>query len=108
MDELFKNEFVILDGAMGTMLQRAGLPAGAMPEIYTLEHPEILESIHRAYIEAGSQIAYSNTFSTNSYKLKDSGHTVEELVFASVSAAKRAAEDRALVALDVGPIGEML
>ena len=108
MDELFKNEFVILDGAMGTMLQRAGLPVGMLPELFTLEHTEILESIHRAYIDAGSRIAYANTFSSSAYKLKGSGHTVEEVISASVAAAKRAANGRVPVALDVGPIGEML
>ncbi len=108
MDELFKSEFVILDGAMGTMFQRAGMPTGVLPEIYTLGHPEILESIHRAYIEAGSKLAYANTFSSNAYKLKDSGHTVEEVIGASVFAAKRAASGKVPVALDIGPIGEML
>lgn len=93
---------------MGTMLQRAGLPIGVLPELYTLEHPEILENIHRAYIEAGSRMAYTNTFSTNAHKLLGSGHTVNEVVFASVSAAKRAAAGKAHVALDIGPIGEML
>ena len=108
MDGLFKNEFVILDGAMGTMLQRSGQPAGMLPELFTLENPDILENIHRAYIEAGSQIAYSNTFSTNAYKLKGRGHTVEEVVSASVAVARKASEGRAVVALDIGPIGEML
>ncbi len=108
MEDLFKSEFVILDGAMGTMLQRSGLPAGMLPELFTLEHPEILENIHRQYIKAGSRIAYANTFSTNAYKLKGSGHTVDEIVSASICAAKRAAEGKAVVALDVGPIGEML
>lgn len=108
MDRLFEKEFVLLDGAMGTMLQRAGLPAGVLPELFTLEHPEILESIHRAYLDAGSSIAYTNTFSSNAHKLSGSGHTVEEVISASVSVAKKAAEGRALVALDIGPIGEML
>ena len=108
MDKLFDSEFVILDGAMGTMLQRAGLPAGKMPELFTLEHPEILETIHRAYIDAGSKIAYTNTFSSNAHKLSGSGHTVEEVIAASVSVAKKAAVGKALVALDIGPIGEML
>jgi len=93
---------------MGTMLQRAGLPAGLLPELYTLEHPEILENIHRAYIEAGSRLAYTNTFSTNAHKLSGSWYTVEQVVSASVAAAKKAAADKALVALDIGPIGEML
>lgn len=108
MDKLFNDEFVILDGAMGTMLQRAGLPVGVIPEIYTLEHPEILESIHRAYIEAGSKIAYTNTFSSSAHKLSGSGHTVDEVVTASVTVAKKATDGKARVALDIGPIGEML
>jgi len=108
MDKLFSEEFVILDGAMGTMLQRAGLPVGQLPELFTLEHPEILEDIHRAYIEAGSKIAYTNTFSSNAHKLFGSGHTVDEVISASVAVAKKATDGKALVALDIGPIGEML
>ncbi|MEA4895963.1 MAG: homocysteine S-methyltransferase family protein [Oscillospiraceae bacterium] len=108
MDELFKNEFIILDGAMGTMLQRSGLPVGMLPELFTLEHPDILEGIHRAYIEAGSDVIYSNTFSSNAHKLRGSGHTVEEVISASVLTAKRASGGRVPVALDLGPIGEML
>ncbi len=108
MDKLLDNEFVILDGAMGTMLQRAGLPVGSLPELFTLKHPEILESIHRAYIDAGSKIAYTNTFTSNAHKLMGSGHSVEEVICASVSVAKKAAAGRALVALDIGPIGEIL
>ena len=108
MDKLFNEEFVILDGAMGTMLQRAGLPVGCLPELFTLEHPEILENIHRAYIEAGSRLSYANTFSSNAHKLSGSGHTVDEVISASVTVAKKAAEGKALVALDIGPIGEML
>lgn len=108
MDKLFKDEIVILDGAMGTMLQAAGLPLGCLPEVFTFEHPEILEGIHKAYIEAGSSIAYTNTFSSNAHKLSGCGHSVEELITAAVSTAKKAAEGRAAVALDIGPIGELL
>lgn len=108
MDKLFNDEFVILDGAMGTMLQRAGLPVGCLPELFTLEHPEILESIHKAYIKAGSKIVYTNTFSSNAHKLSGSGYSVDEVISSSVSIAKKAANGKALVALDIGPIGEML
>lgn len=93
---------------MGTMLQRSGLPAGMPPELFTLEHPDILESIHRSYIDAGCKIVYTNTFGSNAHKLAGSGHTVGEVITASVAAAKRAAENRVPVALDIGPIGEML
>ena len=108
MDRLFDSEFVILDGGMGTMLQRAGLPAGCIPEVFTLEHPEILENIHRSYYDAGSRIAFANTFSCNSRKLSASGYTVQELVSASVAAARRGTGGRAKIALDVGPIGELM
>ena len=53
---------VLLDGGMGTMLQARGLPVGAAPETAALEHPEWLREIHSAYLDAGSQIVYANTF----------------------------------------------
>ena len=108
MDKLFDTEFVILDGGMGTMLQRSGLPAGVIPEVYTLQNPQVLESIHRAYYDAGSRIAYTNTFNTNAKKLVGTGYTVEQLVSASVAAARRGTDGKAKIALDVGPIGELM
>ena len=101
-------ELTILDGAMGTMLQAAGLGLGERPELYGMEHPETVENIHRAYVEAGSQIIYANTFGANAHKLAGTGHTVEEVITANVSAARRVAGDQIKVALDVGPIGELL
>ena len=53
---------------MGTMLQAKGLPVGATPELTALEHPEWLLDIHRAYVEAGAQILYANTFGANREK----------------------------------------
>ncbi len=108
MERFFEEEFVILDGGMGTMLQKAGIPAGCIPELFTLEHPEILEGIHAAYYEAGSRIAYTNTFNISSKKLYGTGHTVQELINASVSAVKRGTNGNAKIALDVGPIGELM
>ena len=72
---LFKNgEIVLLDGAMGTMLQRSGLKPGELPELVALTRPELLESIHRQYIDAGSQVVYANTFGANRLKLAGTGH----------------------------------
>ncbi len=107
---------LILDGAMGTMLQGAGMPVGVRPEVYGLEHPELLEELHRRYIEAGSRVIYSNTFGANARKLRGSGYTTQEVAAANVAAAKRAADgwnrahdgDRVSVALDVGPTGELM
>ncbi len=103
------NQLTLLDGAMGTMLQQAGVPMGKVPEELNVTHPDTIIGIHRAYIESGAQIIYANTFSANRYKLSHSQYTVEELVSAGVDNAKKAAEgSSALVALDIGPIGEML
>ena len=98
-----------LDGAMGTMLQRAGMKPGQTPELLALTDPELLTGIHRQYVEAGSQIVYANTFGANRRKLQKQGVTVEEVVCAAVAAAKMAcAGTEAKVALDIGPLGELL
>ena len=69
---------VILDGGMGTMLQAKGLKLGEHPELAALEHPDWLLDIHRAYVEAGTQILCANTFGANREKLKRTGRTVED------------------------------
>lgn len=102
------NNRIILDGAMGTMLQARGLKPGDHPEVFGMNHPEVVEEIHRMYIESGSNVVYANTFEANGHKLKDSGHTVEEVITANVKTARKAAGDRVRVALDVGPIGELM
>ena len=99
---------IILDGGMGTMLQARGLKPGDHPEIYGMEHPEIVEEIHRKYIEAGSNVIYANTFEANGHKLKGTGHTPTEVITANIRTARRAAGDSVKVALDVGPIGELM
>ena len=99
---------VILDGGMGTMLQSKGLKLGEYPELAALEHPDWVKDIHRAYVEAGAQILCANTFGANREKLRRTGRTVEEVIPPSITLAKEAAAGRALVALDMGPIGQLL
>ncbi len=108
-------KLTFLDGAMGTMLQRAGLLPGELPELVALNKPDMLTAIHRQYVQAGTEIVCANTFGANRRKLQKLGVTVEEVVMASIAAAKKACEgtsDRvapgARVALDVGPLGELL
>ena len=103
-----KRKFMILDGAMGTMLQEQGMPAGAHPEVFGCQHPEIVKEIHSKYIQAGSQVLYTNTFGANRNKLKGTGYSVDEVVRNAVECAKAAAGGKAEIALDIGPIGEML
>ena len=105
-----ENKIQFLDGAMGTQLQDKGLPAGASPELFMMEHGEIIEEVHAAYIDSGSDIIYTNTFGANARKLSKSQYTVEEVITRAVQLAKSAAKRRngVQVALDIGPIGELL
>ncbi len=93
---------------MGTMLQAKGLKLGEHPELAALDHPDWLLDIHRAYAEAGSQILCANTFGANREKLRRTGRTVEEVIPPSIAIAREAAAGRALVALDLGPVGQLL
>ncbi|MBR5288693.1 MAG: homocysteine S-methyltransferase family protein [Clostridia bacterium] len=102
-------EITILDGAMGTMLQKSGLRLGQRPETLCISAPETVLSIHRAYVDAGAQMILSNTFCANAHKLDGTGFAVSEVVRAAVRTAKRACEgSECRVALDIGPIGELL
>ena len=104
-----ENKILYLDGAMGTMLQKRGLAPGHCPETLCLSAPETVTEIHRAYVEAGAQVIYANTFGANRYKLQKSGESVETVVKAAVQCAHAACADTdAQVALDVGPIGQLL
>lgn len=104
---LEEREFVYLDGAMGTMLQAAGLEAGGVPELLNITNPSLITDIHRAYAEAGANILYSNTFGANSYKLAETDKTPADIIPAAIKNARAAADD-ILVALDIGPIGQLL
>ena len=104
-----ENEILLLDGAMGTMLQAAGLPMGQPPEVWNLTAPDVVADIQRRYVEAGSRVLYTNTFGANRLKTKDCGYSVGELVAGGVRCARRAAGDLPVrVALDIGPIGQLL
>lgn len=107
-DLLNKKEFVFLDGGMGTMIQAAGIDAGHVPELLNLNDPEVIMNIHRSYTESGADIVYANTFGANRYKLAETGHSVEEIVCAGIENARKAVNGKALVALDIGPIGQLL
>lgn len=107
--KIFDREYVLLDGAMGTMLQQKGMEVGTVPETLNISKPEWIIDIHRQYIAAGSQVVYANTFGANRYKMESTGYSVEQLIGAAIDNAKKAAEKtEVLVALDVGPIGQLL
>ena len=104
-----RRRFVFMDGAMGTELQKRGLQPGQKPELAALEMPQTLTAIHAEYAAAGAELLLANTFGANARKLAGSGHTVAEVVAASIACAKQAAAPcGALVGLDIGPLGELL
>lgn len=106
---LDSKEFVLLDGAMGTLIQKSGVNYESVPETLNITHPKLIGSFHKAYADAGSDIVYSNTFGANAYKLKDSGYSVEQIIKSGISNAKNAVKGMdCLVALDIGPIGQLL
>lgn len=102
------DKMILLDGGMGTMLQAESLKPGEMPELYAFEHPEVIAKVHRAYIDAGAQIIYANTFGANRKKLKNADKSVEEVVSHAIALAKSICKEDTKVALDIGPIGELL
>src|SRR5512141_2022797 len=99
---LSQGKSLIADGATGTMLMAAGLPAGTAPELWNVEQPEKILALHRAYLEAGSQIILTNTFGGTRLKLSKMGvgERVRELNLAAAALAKQAAAGKAYVAGD--------
>ena len=101
-------EITLLDGGMGTMLQAAGLPLGELPEVWNLTHPDQVTAVHRKYAEAGSRILYANTFGANRFKVCPRGYSPAGLIAAGVRCAREAAGPGCRVALDIGPLGQLL
>lgn len=108
--EMLKKEIILLDGATGTNLQKAGMPAGVCPELWILEHPRVLLDLQRAYVEAGTQILYAPTFSGNAIKLAEYGvrDRLEEINRRLVTLSRQAAGEKCLVAGDMTMTGRSL
>lgn len=107
--DLLGKELLYFDGAMGTQLQAAGLRPGENTDLWNMTHGDVVTAVHRAYIAAGANILKTNTFGANALKLAGTGYSVEEVVAAAFSHARRAWEespvapaDRRFVALDLG------
>ena len=106
---------IIADGAMGTMLQQAGLQPGELPTLWNVEHADRVRAVHGAYLAAGAQILLTNTFSGNRFCLAKHGlaSRLEELNMAGAQVLRAEIEAQkkqgaALVAGDIGPSGELL
>jgi methionine synthase I (cobalamin-dependent) len=104
--------FTLGDGAMGTMLQSAGLEDGGLSEEWNASHPQSVREIHQAYVDAGAQVITANSFGGNRYRLGRDGMEirVNELDIAAARLAHRvatAAGHPVLVAGSMGPTGEI-
>jgi len=109
LTEMMKKEFIILDGAMGTLLQKRVKKTGQPLETVCFSDERAVEDIHRMYIECGSDMIYTNTLCANAIKLKGTGISPAELISKAVEIARRAVKGTdALVALDIGAIGELM
>ena len=110
LEILARERVVMLDGAYGSLLMEMGLEPGRPPDECNLVLPEKVVSIHHRYLEAGSGIILTNTFGSNRVKASKSGlgDHVRELNLEGAKLARETAHERALVAGDMGPTGELL
>ncbi len=104
---------IVIDGAMGTMLFGMGLEQGKMPELWNVEQPEKIRSVHAGYIKAGSQVILANTFGGNRLRLKHAelGERTAELNRAAVQIARQeadAADHPVVVGSSLGSTGQLL
>lgn len=109
--DFIKENIVILDGGMGTLLQERGLKAGAQPERWNLSHPEEIVAIHKAYYDSGANVVNTNTFGANSLHFAEG--ELESIVRGAIENAKKARSlsdtlQEKYIALDIGPTGRLL
>ena len=108
--EYISKNIVILDGATGTNLMKAGMPVGVCPEEWVMEHPEVIIDLQRAYVEAGTNIVYASTFTGNRIKLAEYGlqDRIVEINSTLVKLSKQAVDGKAFVAGDMTMTGQQL
>lgn len=109
--EFLKQQIVMLDGGLGTMLHARGLQPGEYPERWNLTRPEVLTDIHRQYYDAGSHVVSANTFGANSLKFE--AEELDAIIKAALDNVRAAqalsgAAGEKFAALDIGPTGRLL
>ena len=105
-----EGKILVADGAWGTALQSLGLTGGECPELWNVEHPDLVRKVAQSYIQAGSNIIETNTFGGNRYKLEyyGLGDRVAELNTAGVRISREAAGEKNWVIGSMGPTGKMI
>ena len=109
-EELASGRILVSDGAWGTFLQQSGMTAGECPELWCVEHRDVVFGIARSYIEAGSDMVQTNSFGANRFKLEHFGLSdrTGELNEAAAAISREAAADDHSVIASVGPTGKLL
>lgn len=108
--DLLGKKMLFFDGATGTQLQARGLKPGEIPESWNFLHPDLVEDVHRSYLDIGSNFVKSNTFGANPLKLAGTGLDPRETIHAAINMAKKAIAGRPdkYVAFNIGPCGKLL
>jgi 5-methyltetrahydrofolate--homocysteine methyltransferase len=108
--KLLNDRILVLDGGMGSMLMKKGIPPGQPPEILNIERPEVVASVHAAYIDAGADIILTNTFGGNRFRLSEAGleRRFDEINRMAVRIARKCAGKTSLVAFSAGPSGKFM
>lgn len=109
-EKLTNGKVVLLDGATGSNLRKAGMPVGISSEQWVMEHPQVLQELQRAYVEAGSQIVYAPTFAANRISLRNFNlqDQVEELNRRLVAISREAVGNNAYIAGDITTTGQLI
>lgn len=116
--QFLRDNFVILDGGMGSLLQKRGLKPGEKPETFNLLHPEVVIDIQKAYFDAGSNVVNANSFGANPFNFPDDAE-LKQVIEAAIANAKEAARLSSegskesakrpkFVSLDIGSMGQLL
>src|SRR3989338_3555594 len=108
--DIISEQVIIFDGATGTMLQQGGLKLGACPDEMNLIMPDVVKSVHKAYVDVGSNVVTTNTFGANRIKLKEYKleNKVKDINRAAVKVAREMVIGKALVAGGMGPTGKFI
>jgi 5-methyltetrahydrofolate--homocysteine methyltransferase len=106
LDVLTSSRILLMDGAMGTELQRSGLGPGQCAEAWNLTHPEAVRAIHRAYVQAGAECLLTNTFQANEAALARHGldDSLTKIIQSALRLAREATGAERFVIGDIGPL----
>ncbi len=110
LEQLQSGKIFASDGAMGTELQKRGMPVGVCPEEFNVTHPEIVQAIYKDYYDAGSDLVETNTFGANRSRLALHGFEdrVREFCMKAVELARAVRPAGKFIAGSMGPTGDLI